>query len=628
MSSLTVAGQSRTVRAGSADRRVLLGLRSSSGSRADRGGDSGKALQFADTEMQAKYQTLMQIKEMRSDPNVALAEPNYRYEPTGIANDPLYNYQWHYAQIALPSAWDTTQGIGEVVVAVVDTGVLLAHPDLQGQLTDGFDFIRDPANALDGDGIDPNPDDPGDNYPYGGSSFHGTHVAGTVAAATNNYAGVAGVAPMTKVMPLRVLGANGGYSYDIDQAIRFAAGLPNDSGRVPSRRADVINLSLGGPFPSASTAALVDEVRRQGVVVVASRGNSANAAPSYPASHPGVVAVSAVGFDQQLASYSSYGDDTDVAAPGGDFEDLNGDGYSDGVLSTVGIDTNGYIQMDYGFMMGTSMAAPHVAGVVALMKSVNSELTPDEFDQLLASGALTRDIGAPGRDSHYGHGLIDAPKAVMAALNGGVPDPEPGVSVDPGALRFGFRESTSELLVSGSGNAQVIDVASEVPWLSVVTTETNSRGLGRYNVRADRAQLAPGTHSGTLLIATTSNTIEVAVTVLVAQPPGDADAGLHHVVAVDPERLVAVRAAIAAAAGGSYRYQIDGLEAGSYRVFAGSDPDNDGYICEIGESCGSYGSDGSADIVEVNRDISGLDFTTRFILGGESTGSAQGLSTR
>ncbi len=232
---------------------------------------------------------------------------------------------------------------------MIDTGVVLRHPDLQGQLVAGYDFIRDRGNAVDGDGIDRDPDDPGDrSNPDGSSSFHGTHVAGTVAAATGNSLGVAGVAFGAKVMPLRAVGRFGGSIYDIEQAVRFAAGLPNDSGTVPPRRADVINLSLGSTYADAEDQAVFEAARTAGVVVVAAAGNSADSERFYPAAYPGVLAVSAVDINKNLAPYSSFGSWVSVAAPGGSTaRDVNGDGKPDGVLSTVATDTEGVLVNDY-----------------------------------------------------------------------------------------------------------------------------------------------------------------------------------------------------------------------------------------------------------------------------------------
>ena len=183
---------------------------------------------FADDVLRVQWETLMTVKSLRRDPQVRYAAPNYRVSTYASTNDEALSVQWHYPLINLPAAWDTSTGVADVVVAIIDTGILSAHPDLQGQLVPGFDFIRNPQASGDGDGIDPNPEDPGNGADPGASSFHGSHVGGTVAAAGNNGIGVAGVAYGARIMPLRALsGSGGGSSYDVSQAVRYAAGLAN-----------------------------------------------------------------------------------------------------------------------------------------------------------------------------------------------------------------------------------------------------------------------------------------------------------------------------------------------------------------------------------------------------------------
>nr|MCU0806926.1 S8 family peptidase [Candidatus Contendobacter sp.] len=396
--------------------------------------------QPADPAQRAKLDTLYQVKALNLDPEVQSVGLNYIRRIFFTPNDPFYRYQWHYPQINLPQAWDVTTG-ANAIVAVIDTGVVLSHPDLQGQLVAGYDFIQDPAMAGDGDGIDPNPDDPGDHYDNGSSSFHGTHVAGTVAAATNNGVGVAGVAFGAKIMPLRALGIGGGYEYDIEQAVRFAAGLPNDSGTVPLRRADVVNLSVGGPGFSPGSQAVYDQARAAGVVIIAAAGNDGTSELNYPAAFPGVIAVGAVDINKAWAYYSNFGSWISVVAPGGNTaQDVNGDGRPDGVLSTATTDRSGVLVNDYATWMGTSMATPHVAGVIALMKAVNPGLTPQRVADLLASGALTDDLGAPGKDDQFGYGLINASKAVTAA--GGGSGSWSFQTIDPSLLNWGVNIGT------------------------------------------------------------------------------------------------------------------------------------------------------------------------------------------
>ncbi|MCH8912047.1 MAG: S8 family serine peptidase, partial [Planctomycetes bacterium] len=181
---------------------------------------------LASDEQRLKFETLMVIKALNRESSVEYAQPNYITKAMAVPNDEVYPLQWHYPLINLPAAWDITTGDPSVTIAVLDTGVLLNHPDLQGQLIAGYDFVSNVQRAADGDGIDPDPDDPGDSDGLTPSSFHGTHVAGTVAAASNNTIGVAGVAWNAKIMPVRVLGVGGGTVWDIAQGVRYAAGLP------------------------------------------------------------------------------------------------------------------------------------------------------------------------------------------------------------------------------------------------------------------------------------------------------------------------------------------------------------------------------------------------------------------
>ena len=380
-----------------------------------------------------KLATLYQLKTLALDPEVEQAGLNYIRQILFTPNDPHYPLQWHYPQINLPQAWDVTTG-ANVIGAVVDTGLVFSHPDLQGQWVAGYDFIKDPFNAGDGDGIDPNPEDVGDN-PDGGSSFHGTHVSGTLAAATNNAVGVAGIAFGAKIMPLRVCGRTNCTDYDIEQAIRFAAGLANDSGTAPPRRADVINISLGGPGFTPGSQAVYDQVRAAGVIMVAAAGNDGVSEMNYPAAFAGIIAVGAVDINKALAPYSNFGSWVSVVAPGGNTgQDVNGDGKPDGVLSTATTDSSGALVNGYAVWQGTSMATPHVAGVAALMKAVAPSLTPQRFAELLVSGALTDDLGATGKDDQFGYGLINARKAVTAVSGG-----SGGSSkvIDPSLLSFG-----------------------------------------------------------------------------------------------------------------------------------------------------------------------------------------------
>jgi serine protease len=574
---------------------------------------------IASEAVEAKLETLCMVKNLNQEPDVETATPNYLREPAFTPNDPLYTFQWHYPQLNLPQAWDLTTG-ADVIVAVIDTGVVLSHPDLQGQLVAGYDFISSPANALDGDGIDPDPTDVGDkSYPDGSSSFHGTHVTGTVVAATNNSTGVAGVAFGAKVMPLRAIGRFGGTQYDIEQAVRYAAGLPNDSGTVPPRRADVINLSLGATTSSVSEQAIFEQARAAGVVIVAAAGNSRSSTPFYPAAYRGVIAVSAVTLSKTLAPYSSFGSWIDVAAPGGSTAaDLNGDGKPDGVLSTVATDTGGTLVNDYVIFQGTSMAAPHVAGGVALMKGLAPNLTPQDIDNLLASGALTEDLGTVGRDDQFGAGLLNAYKATVAAANtGGQPvDPTPILAVSPAALNFGtaLNSQTLTVLNGGTGNLTVNPPTEDSGgWLRVTPIQVSASGIGVYTVSVNRAGLADGVYSATLTLTSSANTVQVKAIMQVANTLSAGAVGRQYVLLADPDTGQTVAdATVTRQADGSYAYTLSDISAGTYEIFAGSDSNNNSLICDTGESCGAYLTTDEPIRIEVNQDRSSLDFVSGY----------------
>jgi serine protease len=308
-----------------------------------------------------------------------------------VPNDPKYKYQWHLDQIHMPEAWATAQGAG-VTVAVIDTGVTKVE-DLSGtEIVPGWNFVNNTDDARDDHG-------------------HGTHVAGTIAQTTNNGVGVAGVAYKARIMPIKVLSAQGSGSVaGIADGIRWAT----DHG------AKVINMSLGGRFNSQVLAKAVRYAHDKGVVVVCAAGNDGKGKVSFPAANSGAIAVAATQFDEGTTFYSNWGREISVSAPGGNTRlDQNGDGVPDGVMqNTV---TPGNIEkQDYLLFMGTSMASPHVAGVAALL--VGSGVTdPDSVRKILENTARkpAQYRGEKGkRDEHYGAGIVDAAAAVREAQAG------------------------------------------------------------------------------------------------------------------------------------------------------------------------------------------------------------------
>jgi serine protease len=573
--------------------------------------------QMADP-LRRKLETLLTIKGLKQRPDVIHAAPNFIRQPMLLPDDRRFPLQWHYPLLVLPQAWDLTSGAG-VTVAVLDTGVWLNHPDLQGQLQPGYDFISDPANAGDGDGIDADPNDPGDAALFGTSSFHGTHISGTIAAATNNTLGVAGVAFGAQVIPLRVLGNRGGTDYDIEQAVRYAAALPNDSNITPPQPADVINLSLGGPGFSEASQSVYRAARNAGTIIVAAAGNGATATPFYPASYDGVISVGAVAIDKTLAPYSNTGPTLDVTAPGGNTaRDTNGDGNPDGILSTAVSDANGIITPGFQFFQGTSMAAGHMSGVAALMRAVNPMLTPQELDNFLANGSITEDLGPVGRDNRFGHGLINGYRAVIAASNAaGTPvNPVPILAVNPAALNFGSVRTNLLLTVANGGFGPLIvnsPTENSGGWLTL-TPQVDANGIGNYRITVNRNGLAEGVYTATIVFSSSVTTTEIPVTLqVVSNATGPSTVGQQYVLLIDASTLQTLREVPAMRRqDGSYSYRFDGVPVGTYRIVAGTDTDNDGRICETTEACGGYVTLDNLVNISVNVNRNDLNFVTGF----------------
>ena len=583
-----------------------------------------------DPERLIRWQTLLLAKQVSREPGVAIAEPNWRVKAQATTNDEYLNLMWHYDQIGVPAAWDTTIGEPGVVVAVVDTGIISEHPDMQGQLVDGYDFISDPISAGDGDGIDPDPTDVGEgSNPLRSGDFHGLHVAGTIGAAGNNNIGIVGVAYGARVMPLRVLDADGyGTTYDILQAVRYAAGLTNDAGILADSPADVINLSLGGAGFSQTASNLYNTVASLGILVTAASGNGGASVVDYPGGYDGVFAVGATDARNSITGYSNTGEALDLVAPGGRLgSDASGDGRPDGILSTYyedGLPT--YIDLE-----GTSMATPHVAGVFALMKSVNADLSTDAVNDLLQSGRLTDDLGAPGRDDVFGWGIINAPKAVAAALSaaGGTIDVSPRLGLSSSTLNFGSTLTIADLIVSnqGGGELSITGVDNPAAWLDVSEGNTNASGLGSWRIAVDRQGLTEGTYRTELRFQSTAGEATVAIEARVSDDTGG-DVGVVYVLFIDTETQEIWQAATALNNDLSYideNYaittnfllspdftEVDRLPVGTYEIWAGTDNDNDLFICDAGETCGAWPSFDFPEFLTITEDRASLNFSSNY----------------
>ncbi|GIG56593.1 hypothetical protein Lfu02_09650 [Longispora fulva] len=363
------------------------------------------------------------IRRLAADHRVVSVEPNLRIAAPN-SEDPYYSYQWDLhedtAGMRVPEAWDQGARGAGVTVAVLDTGIT-KHPDLDGNVVGGYDFLSNAAAARDGDGRDANPADEGDWTTFGQceksrpgrpSTWHGTHVAGTVAAVGDNSVGVTGVAPQARLVPVRVLGACGGTVADISDAIVWASGGPVPGVPANPNPARVLNLSLGGTnaCPRAYSAALKSATGRGATVVIAAGNDNQPASRATPANCGGnTIVVAALNRAGGKAGYSNYGETVDIAAPGGDTENAA----ADGILSTWNQGQTTLGDAGYGYMEGTSMAAPHVAGLAALLLGLDGTLAPDDLKSVIQLTARALPGDCP---DGCGTGLADAGAAVRFLL--------------------------------------------------------------------------------------------------------------------------------------------------------------------------------------------------------------------
>ncbi|WP_231688050.1 S8 family peptidase [Bacillus sp. FJAT-18017] len=299
--------------------------------------------------------------------DVEFAEPKYflMQNDVPVPNDVFYReqYQWNLPVIDAETGWSISRGSEDITIAIIDTGVDLNHPDLKNRLVKGYNVLAENKDPNDDNG-------------------HGTHVAGIIASETNNGEGVAGITWYNKIMPIKAMGKEGyGTTFDIAKGIYWAV----DHG------AQVINMSLGNYQPSRVLKEAIDYAYKKDVIMVAAAGNDNSRQPTYPASYPEVLAVSAVDHEGALAEFSNHGHYVDIAAPG------------------VYIPST-YFLNRYAALSGTSMAAPHAAGLAGLIRSENPKLSNREVIRIMQRSAI--DLGSKGKDNQFGSGMIDINKAL------------------------------------------------------------------------------------------------------------------------------------------------------------------------------------------------------------------------
>ncbi|AFE07003.1 S8A family peptidase [Corallococcus coralloides DSM 2259] len=541
------------------------------------------------------------------------AESNMRVRALAVPNDPLYSRQWHYKNMNLPAAWDLGTGSESIVVAVVDTGIT-SHPDLNTRVLPGVDLISSLANAGDGDGVDTDPTDNGKDLPNGGSSFHGTHVAGTIGASSNNGVGVAGVTWSGRnILPVRVLGTQGGSLADIIAGITWSSGGSVPGVRANTTPARVINMSLGGDG-SASTEmqTAINAANARGSIIVVAAGNeNVNTSSSFPCNQQNVICVGATRFNGKRASYSNFGTQVDVMAAGGQTsEDRNGDSYPDGVLSTLPNSSN---QPSYEWYQGTSMATPHVAGIVALMLAQDPTLTTADVEAILKETADTTSQCSEG----CGAGLVDAYAAVLRAKGGGDPSLPPKLAITTTQLSFTGASSQALTVRNNGGGTLQVSVAVSGTNASAVSVSSTSLSVPAYkstalNVSVTPGSLAPGSYVAQIDLtgASGAGTAQVLVKFRVgATETKDAIIGFAYLDAAGEVQVDDDGIALVPASGG-YNYSLK-MTPRDYLVLASIDDTGEGDYFDDGDRVGFWRDTTQVETVTVTRGktTSGISFT-------------------
>ncbi len=516
--------------------------------------------------------------------------------------------QWNLSEIGWTEAQNQLPTIPfrkRPIVAVIDSGFFVGHPDLEGVLVDQRDFV---PGFIDGDGLIADAsDDVFVNDDPACHSFHGTHVA-TIAAAPQNSIGVTGVAPGIGLVGIKVghnTGQNCGLAGDIANAILYAAGLPNSSGSTLDTVADVINLSLGSRFLDPRVNNAVQRAVAQGVIVVAAAGNDGAPVRSFPAALNSVIAVAATDTIGRRTRYSSFYPEVDISAPGGDLSvDLNGDGLADGIAAGIATINGSGFQANWTLYQGTSMASPMVAAGFALMKGIEPSLTQSDIEALLVSGNLTVDIGAPGFDVETGFGLMSLPRMIESAVQfSGTGGSRSATIVSSTLASLDFGASLSEIsfdLVQLGGERVSVEsiVVSESLRLPDGTfplrfTEPGtSDGFGAYSFFLERSALDVGALSGSLsfnLSNGTSYTVPVSVVSQRVQRLASSAAVFFIIERLNSDNVFEVAEQFIAVNGVREAViESPELEEGTYRIVFGTDTDNDFLICDEGELCGTF----------------------------------------
>jgi serine protease len=557
-----------------------------------------------------RSETVQAAQTLAARSDVLYAEPDRRIhalQTSSLAavtpNDPLFVDAWwlsgNLGSLNAVNAWKTStgltstglngSGLGETVIAVIDTGVALNHPDLQDKILPGYDFISNVTIAADGDGRDANPDDPGDE----GLTFHGSHVSGLAAASSNNSQGMTGVSWGSRLLPVRVLGVGGGAISDFVDAVIWSAGLPVAGVPTNLHPATVINASLGGEGTcSSATQTAIHRAIQAGSSVVVAAGNDQqqDAWNANPGNCDGVITVGASEPGGAFASYSNKGARLDLIAPGGS--------PAQGLTSTVKTTSGAF---GYAIKSGTSMATPLVSGTVALIKSVNPNLTPAQIRTVLAS-SLQPMPGCPLPDADTcASGLLDAARAleITKAL--------------PAGAQADFDLQVARPVVANTSGTQAIQVPFQVitsnGFIEAInwSFEPNSSGItGSFanpsstagntltfnTLTLNTGAATPGTYTvrikGSNATGTISRSSRLLVRVLAFNPPSLNNVQIKAFYLLGTSGFDSSKSkqvSIGNTTTGAF--SVDGLEVGEYRVTAWKDMDANGTI-NAGDWYGVY----------------------------------------
>ena len=577
-----------------------------------------------------RVDTIEWIRAMRQEFGLKV-EPNYLFHLTSGTPGTNFYYdgtnEWNLDQIKMEQAWLRTgspTGLN-VGVAVMDTGLFSTnlssygnwHEDLDGNVVaEGgiLDFVSSSYDVDGTGGRDTNPATPLTPSNPSATSFHGTHVAGIIAAQDNNL-GTLGVAHQATILPYRVLGVD---SVTGDDGVGSAADLIDAITTASDRSdVDVINLSLGGLPQLNALQQATDYAHSQGILVVAAGGNSGDASAVYPAANRRVVGVGATDRSGGLASYSNYGQSVDLLAPGG--------ALNDGIINAYGdVGSGNSLSSGYAYLAGTSMAAPHVTGVFALMKDA-ADVTADQFRAQLIAGNLT-DASSLSDYATYGEGLLDANKALDPTTRTDFPTV---VSAWPRLLEVDPDGSESAVLLEVLKDSGAIDPTVDgAPTVPAPFNMTRGDGSplqvgdplnGSLRIRVEPASVPTGRPLAEEIVIpySTDNGDPLVVPVYVQASDNqiEREAGIHYVLLLDADNFdsESSQGQVVRSSGGRYQYDFSGVDPGEYILVAGSDLDNNGFICENGEACAEYPRAGSRQVFSINSgEQLRLDMTTSF----------------